>query len=129
MDVKDKFAIHEAYENEFLSGGVVEMIVMQQYSHDMAPSDLRASEAHQDLVKQPLLSDKNQKHNAFGSLVESGSQNASDCESNDKRVDHDEWVSTCYDISLVTSWRTFAMTQGAVFDNPTKWRCMSYTVR
>jgi len=80
------------------------------------------------LEKQPLLSDKNQEHKAFGSVEEAESQNASDCEGNDERVDHDEWDSTRYDISLMTSWNTFAMTKGAVFDNPTTWRCMTFTI-
>jgi len=92
----------------------------------MASSDFKASEAQPDLEKQPLLSDKNQAQNTFGSVEESGSQNASEGEDHYEDVDHDEWDSTRYDISVMTSWRAFAIMKGAVFYNPTLWRCMTF---
>jgi len=78
------------------------------------------------LEKQPLLSDKNQQQKTYGSIEESGSQNSSEGEDHYEDADHDEWDSTHYDISLMTSWRVFAMMKGAVFYNPTLWRCMTF---
>jgi len=92
----------------------------------MASSDFKASEAQPDLEKQPLLSDKNQAQNTFGSVEESGSQNASEGEDHYEDVDRDEWDSTHYDISLLTSWSAFTTMKGAVFNNPTLWRCMTF---
>jgi len=92
----------------------------------MASSDFKASEAQPDLEKQPLLGDKSQEQNTFGSVEESGSQNTSEGEDHYEDVDHDEWDSTHYDISLMTSWRVFAIMKGAVFYNPTLWRCMMF---
>jgi len=91
----------------------------QQYTHDMASSDFKASESQPDLETQPLLSGKNQEQQTFGSVEEPGSQNASEGE------DHDEWDSTTYDMNQMTSWNVFTMTKGAVFGNPTMWRCMT----
>jgi hypothetical protein len=91
----------------------------------MASSDFKASEAQPDLEKQPLLLDKNQGQKTFGS-VESGSQHAPEGEDHNEGVAHDEWDSTQYDISLMTTWESFAMMKGAVFANPTVWRCMLF---
>jgi len=89
----------------------------------MASSDFKASEAQPDLEKQPLLSDRDREQKTFGSVEEPGSQTASEGE------DHyeDEWDSTKYDVSVMTSWRAFATTKGAVFYNPTLWRCMMFS--
>jgi predicted membrane chloride channel (bestrophin family) len=92
----------------------------------MASSDFKASEAQPDLEKQPLFSDKNQEQKTFGSVEESGKQNAAEAKNQDERADHDEWDSTRYDISQMTSWRVFTMTKGAVFASPTIWKCMTF---
>merc|ERR1719510_1552311 len=37
----------------------------------------------------------------------------------------DEWDSTRYDITGITSWGAFVMTKGCAWDNATLWRCMT----
>jgi len=37
----------------------------------------------------------------------------------------DEWDSTCYDITAVTTWGAFAMVKGCAWDNAALWRCMA----
>jgi len=80
------------------------------------------------LEKQPLLSSKNPEQTTFGSIEGSGSHTASEDDGRNEGVDHDEWDSTQYDISQMTSWGAFAMMQGAVFANPTIWRCMIFAI-
>jgi len=89
----------------------------------MASSGSKASESQPDLEKQPLLSDKTQEQKTFGTVEKSGTKQAPGGE------DHnDEWDSTQYDMSKLTTWTAFTMMQGAAFDNPTTWRCMTFAL-
>jgi len=74
-----------------------------------------------DLEKQPLLEGKSQNQPIFGSIQESTGQMT-------PINNHDEWDSTKYDITIMTSWKAFAVVKGAAFVNGSIWRCMMFSV-
>eukprot|EP00419_Tripos_fusus_P053312 CAMPEP_0172804574 /NCGR_PEP_ID=MMETSP1075-20121228/5264_1 /TAXON_ID=2916 /ORGANISM="Ceratium fusus, Strain PA161109" /LENGTH=168 /DNA_ID=CAMNT_0013643175 /DNA_START=81 /DNA_END=584 /DNA_ORIENTATION=+ len=78
----------------------------------MAASNFKACEAQPDLEKQPVFYQRKEQTTLVQKALDSQG--------------HDEWDSTQYDISKITSWEAFLMTKGAAFDNPGTWKCMAY---
>eukprot|EP00419_Tripos_fusus_P011688 CAMPEP_0172657658 /NCGR_PEP_ID=MMETSP1074-20121228/2235_1 /TAXON_ID=2916 /ORGANISM="Ceratium fusus, Strain PA161109" /LENGTH=130 /DNA_ID=CAMNT_0013472777 /DNA_START=62 /DNA_END=451 /DNA_ORIENTATION=+ len=88
----------------------------------MAALKSKSHEALADVEKQPLLADKSQQPQTFGAIEEPGKKTPTGLHH------HDEWDSTAYDISLMTSWQAFCMVQGSAWDNMCIWKTMFWAV-
>jgi len=80
-----------------------------------------AEQSAADLERQPLLDkSKEQKKSWYSfSRMFSGSQGKGT-----EDPDDEEWDSTQYDITKITSWSAFSMVKGCAWDNHSLWRCM-----
>mmetsp|Transcript_32808 Transcript_32808/g.64633 ORF Transcript_32808/g.64633 Transcript_32808/m.64633 type:complete len:447 (+) Transcript_32808:125-1465(+) len=109
---------------------------IQQSSMPVEEADVAESNAA-DLERQPLLDKpkeepqkwgwwpfsgggdgKSPRKNYFGNFF-SGSK----AKKTEDPID-DEWDSTQYDITRITSWSAFGMVKGCAWDNHSLWRCM-----
>ena len=91
-----------------------------------------------DLERQPLLGDKPPKEQRRSWWPFSGEEDdkeprksyfgsffaGSKVPKKSEDPDDEEWDSTQYDITRITSWSAFSMVKGCAWDNHSLWRCM-----
>jgi len=108
----------------------------QQSSLPAAQADT-AEQSAADLERQPLLDKPQEQRRSWWPFSGEEDEKAprksyfgvffSGTKANTKKTedpDAEEWDSTQYDITRITSWSAFCMVKGCAWDNHSLWRCM-----